>query len=53
MSRKNPKYYIVLSETKNYTYGAFEFTPEGLERAEQYVRKTFTLKKEKLIILEK
>jgi hypothetical protein len=53
VSRKNSRYYIVLSESKNYTYGAFEFTPEGLKKAKQYVRKTFTLRQEKLIILEK
>tara|TARA_B100000214_G_C23503188_1_gene417117 strand:- start:302 stop:463 length:162 start_codon:yes stop_codon:yes gene_type:complete len=51
--QKKIKYYIVLSENKNYTYGAFEHSPEGLKRAEQYVKKTLILKKEKLIILEK
>jgi hypothetical protein len=47
------KYYIVISESKKYTYGAFEHSPEGLKKAEQYVEKTLTDKEEKLLILEK
>jgi hypothetical protein len=47
------KYYIVISESKKYNYGAFEHSPEGLRKAEQYVEKTLADKEEKLLILEK
>ena len=53
MQCRQKKFYIVVSELKNYTYGAFEHSPEGLKKAKQYVKKTLVLQKEKLIILEK
>ena len=30
------KYYVVVCPQNNYVHGAFEYTPEGLERAEEY-----------------
>ena len=37
-SRKK-KYYLILSKTNGYRYGAFPYTPEGLEMAEKYLKK--------------
>ena len=51
--RKKDKYYVVLSEKKNYTQGAFEYTPNGYEKAIEYVRKIEKRTSEKYYILEK
>ncbi len=36
---KKKKYYLVVSDGSNFTYGAFEHTEEGLEEAESYLKK--------------
>ena len=33
------KCYLVISKDKKYTYGAFEFTPEGKKKANSYAKK--------------
>jgi hypothetical protein len=38
--KKNPKYYLVLSKSRNYTYGAFPYTKEGKRNAEAFIRKS-------------
>ena len=52
MSKKKSKkkYYLVLSKDKNYRYGAFPPTEEGLEMAINYMKK---LAPEELYIVEK
>jgi len=47
---KNPKYYLVLSKSRNYTYGAFPYSKEGKKKAEAFVRKTSKSQKEELYI---
>ena len=37
-SRKK-KYYLILSKTNGYRYGAFPHTPEGLDMAKKYLKK--------------
>jgi hypothetical protein len=39
LSNKRKKYYLVVSEKNQHTYGAFNYTPEGYNEAEKYVRK--------------
>ena len=53
MSHKDKKYYLVVSKKKQYTHGAFEFSPEGYKKAKDYIEDTRKASKEKLIILEK
>ena len=35
--KSSKKCYIVISKKKKHTYGAFTFTPEGLEKAKEYI----------------
>ena len=35
---KKKKCYLVVSDTSKFTYGAFEHTKEGLEKAESYLQ---------------
>ena len=51
--RKKDKYYVVLSERRNYTQGAFEYSENGYEKAVAYVRKIERKTSEKYYILEK
>lgn len=39
LSNKRKKYYLVVSKRTQHTYGAFNYTPEGYNEAEKYVRK--------------
>ena len=41
--KSSKKCYIVISEKKKHTYGAFPFTPEGFKKAKAYLK---VLKKE-------
>jgi len=47
------KYYLVLSKSKNYTFGAFPYTEEGRKKAEAFVKKTSKQKNEELYIQAK
>jgi len=37
--KENKKYYLVKSREKNYNYGAFPYSEEGLKEARKYIRK--------------
>ena len=52
-SSKKNKYYLVVAKNNGYTHGAFPFTPEGLEDAKKYIKKSLDRTKEVLIIEEK
>jgi len=47
--KRKKKYYLVLSESNNYRYGAFPYTEEGLKMAKMYIKK---MEPEKLYIKE-
>ncbi len=47
---KTPKYYLVLSKSRKYTYGAFPYSEEGKKKAEAFVRKTSKTQNEELYI---
>ena len=47
---KNYKSYLILSERTNHLFGAFTYTEEGLEAAEEYVKKITKQHKETFII---
>ncbi len=47
------KYYLVLSKSGNYTYGAFPFSEEGLKLARKYISKNLKSSNEKFYIAEK
>ena len=49
MSKKG-KIILVLSEVKNYLYGAFDNTEEGKDKAEKYMRKVKRKEKIKLYL---
>ena len=51
--KRNPKYYLVLSRSRNYTYGAFPHTKEGKEKAESFAKKTSKEVQEELYVKEK
>lgn len=51
--KKNPKYYLVLSKSRNYTYGAFPHTEEGKRKAENFAKVTSKKVKEELYVQEK
>ncbi len=51
--KKDKKYYLVISQKRKHTHGAFEFSPEGFKKAKSYVKDMEKITKEKLIILEK
>ena len=51
--KKEPKYYLVLSKSRNYTYGAFPYTKEGRRDAEAFVKKSSKAQKEELYIKER
>ena len=54
MSKKrNPKYYLVLSKSRNYTYGAFPHTEEGKKKAETFAKLTSKKVNEELYVKEK
>jgi hypothetical protein len=48
--KNKKKYYLVLSRDKNYRYGAFPHTEEGLKMANEYIKKC---EPEELYIVEK
>jgi len=50
--KKSPKYYLVLSKSRNYTYGAFPYTTEGKKKAEAFIKKTSKAQTEELYIKE-
>jgi len=52
-NRKNKKYYLIESERKKWSYGAFPHTEEGLKEATKYMSKLQRKMKEKLEIVEK
>ena len=49
---RKKKYYLILDKTNGYRYGAFPYTPEGLELAEKYLKKILD-KNQDLHIVEK
>lgn len=51
--KKSPKYYLVLSKSRNYTYGAFPHTKEGKEKAESFAKATSKKVDEELYVKEK
>ncbi len=51
--KRNKKYYLVESTQRNWSYGAFPHTEEGLKRAKVYLTKMEEKVKEKLKIVEK
>ena len=53
MAKKNPKYYLVLSKSRNYTYGAFPHTEEGKKNAETYAVAMSKKVAEELYVQEK
>ncbi len=52
MAKKN-KFYLVLSRSSNYTYGAFPFSPEGLKIAKKFIKDKTKTVNESLYIVEK
>jgi hypothetical protein len=50
---KSPKYYLVLSKSRNYTYGAFPHTTEGKKNAEDFIRQNSKKFREELYIKAK
>jgi len=50
--KSSKKCYIVISEKKKHTYGAFPFTSEGLKKAKAYTRLLKKEHKEKFIVRE-
>jgi hypothetical protein len=50
---KNKKYYLIESEKRKWSYGAFPHTEKGLIEAERYLRTLQKKTKEKLEIIEK
>ena len=51
--KNNDKFYLVLSKDKNYKYGAFPYSKEGLEAATEFKVKIEKEHKQKLYIAEK
>ena len=49
---KREKCYVVISKDKKYTYGAFNFTPEGEKEAKTYA-KQLTKKGGEFLVVEK
>lgn len=52
-SKKNKKYYLIESEKRKWSYGAFPHTDDGLEQAEKYLKKLQRKVDEELKIIEK
>lgn len=50
---KTPKYYLVLSKSRNYTYGAFPYSIEGKKQAERFLRSESKKANEELYLVEK
>ena len=50
--KSSKKCYVVISEKKKHTYGAFPFTPEGLKKAKAYLRILKKEHKEEFIVRE-
>ena len=50
---KTPKYYLVLSKNRNYTYGAFPYNEDGKKQAERFLRKESKKANEELYLVEK
>jgi len=50
---KTPKYYLVLSKSRNYTYGAFPYSAEGKKQAERFLRSESKKSNEELYLVEK
>tara|TARA_R100000808_G_scaffold24932_1_gene59518 strand:- start:7615 stop:7773 length:159 start_codon:yes stop_codon:yes gene_type:complete len=47
------KYYVIVSSDKKYTHGAFEYSPEGLQKAKDYIKVISIRSDEKFKIIEK
>ena len=47
---KSYKSYLILAEKTNHLFGAFDYTEEGLEAAEKYVKKITKQNKETFVI---
>ena len=52
-NKKNKKYYLVESEKRKWSYGAFPHTEEGLAQAKKYLIELKKKFKEELKITEK
>tara|TARA_Y100000401_G_C8205503_1_gene165765 strand:+ start:228 stop:413 length:186 start_codon:yes stop_codon:yes gene_type:complete len=52
LSSKRKKYYLVVSEKNQHTYGAFNHTPEGFFEAERYVKKISKVNKTAVFIIK-
>ena len=52
-NKKNKKYYLIESEKRKWSYGAFPHTEEGLKEAKRYLIALQKKTKEKLEIVEK
>jgi len=52
-NKKNKKYYLIESEKRKWSYGAFPHTDEGLKEAKKYLAALQKKTKEKLEIVEK
>ena len=51
--KKTPKYYLVLSKSRKYTYGAFPYSEEGKKDAEIFLKKESKRANEELYLVEK
>tara|TARA_Y100000310_G_scaffold185090_1_gene185191 strand:+ start:1075 stop:1242 length:168 start_codon:yes stop_codon:yes gene_type:complete len=52
-NKKNKKYYLIESQKRKWSYGAFPHTDEGLKEAKRYLTALQKKTKEKLEIVEK
>lgn len=53
MPKKKEKFYYIRSKSKNYQYGVFDYSQEGYEKAEKYIKNLKKNKKEEFYISEK
>jgi hypothetical protein len=51
--KNKKKYYLVLSKSRNYTYGAFPYTEEGEKLAQIFAKKYSKEKDEELYVVGK
>ena len=52
-NKNQKKYYLVLSKSRNYTYGAFPYTEEGKKLADSFAKKVGKEKNEPLYVAAK
>ena len=50
--KSSKRCYVVISEKKKHTYGAFPLTEEGLEKAKQYSKTLKKENKEEFLVVE-